>query len=89
MREVPVMGAGEVVDAAATDAARERYDGLGGGLGSAAQLCRVVAYLMCACEQVCMCACVHVCMCACEHCACVHVRLLGSVCMVVFAWQCL
>ena len=82
MREVPVMGAGEVGDAAATDPARERYDGLGGGLGSAAQLCRVVAYLMCACEHVCMCACVHVCMCA--YVSIVHVCMCA--CWVVFAW---
>jgi hypothetical protein len=54
MREVPVLGAGEVFDAAAGAAARGRHDGLGGGLGSAAQLCRVVSYLMCACEHVCM-----------------------------------
>jgi hypothetical protein len=32
MREVPVLGAGEVVDAAAREAAMGRQDGLGGGL---------------------------------------------------------
>ena len=48
-----------------------------GGFGSAAQLCRVVAYLMGACEHVCMWACGHVGMCAREHCAWVHVGLVG------------